>query len=71
MDEMIFSSYEVGLSESYFNSAEISHSWLRSIIYHINCSKPSNETADWSGLSTNLTSKVCFEEKMNDLKNET
>ena len=44
---------------------------LSSIIYHINCSKSSNEIVIWSGLSTNMTRNICLEESMKDLKNKT
>ena len=71
MDKTLFSSYEVGHNAHYFYVSGSSHSWLSSIVYHINCSRPSYQIADWSGLSTNLTRKVCSEEEMKDLENNT
>ena len=61
VDKQMFYSYEVEAMD-YFNFLETSHSWMNSIIYHINCSKSSNETVYWSGLNKNLTRKVYLEE---------
>ena len=49
VNRTLFYSYEVGQNRHYFHFGASSYSWLSSIIYHINCSIPSNETADWSG----------------------
>ena len=70
MDKTTFSSFHIR-SEDHFYFPGSSYPWLSSIIYHINCSKHSIETSTWSGLHTNLTRKVCFEEQMNDFKNKT
>ena len=47
MDKILFTSYEVGVNIHYFYFKPNTHSWLSPIVYHINCSRPSNETADW------------------------
>ena len=64
VDKATFTSHEIG-KPFYRTSLYVS---LSSIINHINCSKPTYETADWSGLSINVIKNVYLEEEMKENK---
>ena len=54
-DSHFFSSYENVFYEYYDDLKQ----WLSSSVYHINCSKPVEDIANWSHLSVEIISAVC------------
>ena len=63
----LFSSFDV--LEMFGNTIGILYSWLSSTMYHINCSKSTDETFDWFGLNLNVTNEICSPDKYLILSN--